>query len=101
MGWGIKFNADIYLSKQTYENKIDVEKKINELEQELVELECKLKMFASANLKDILPKYWNDDPILWLNNQIDDIFEQIYENHLNLIQIEQYLEYLNNKQKES
>ena len=95
MGWGIIFTTDIYLSKQSYPNKMSVEEKIEELNKYLVEIETKIKMYASSTPKDIIPNEWNEEPIEWYNNQMSGIFEWYNDVSSQLFKLQLYLEYLN------
>jgi len=95
MGWGTSFKTDIYLSRQIFNSKYELEEKIEGNKQFLNNSIQKLKMFAAANPKDIVDPEWKEEPINWLSNQIDNLMESIeemlYENH----RLELYLEYIN------
>jgi len=95
MSWGTDFKTDIFLSHQSFISKYDVELKIKELDELISKLESNMKMFASANPKDIIPNDWNDEPINWLSNEIEDIFELYRESIVNRYNSNLYLDYLN------
>ncbi len=54
MGWGTQFKADIYLSRQRYSSKAEVQCEIEDNEQMLKEQKERLLMYASATPKDVL-----------------------------------------------
>ena len=95
MGWGIEFKADIYLSRQSYLNKIGVEDRIAELDTDICDCETQLKMFAAATPSDVVPSDFDGDKVSWLNNEISEALETykelIVERHKTYL----YLEYLN------
>jgi hypothetical protein len=96
MSYGIDFKADVYLSRQDYgENPILVQDKIDELSHDMNEIIVRLKMYASATIKDIVPEEWMDDSITWLNNQMDELIEQYNEYHTLRDNLYLYLNYLN------
>jgi len=95
MGWGIEFKADIYLSRQSYSSKGEVEDKISEFDKEINNCEAELKMFAAANPKDIVPPDSVEDQILWLNNEINQTLEVYRELLMERYRLYLYLDYLN------
>lgn len=95
MGWGTSFKADIYLSRQIFSSKWEVEDKIEENKKWISNNISKLKMFAAANPRDIVDPEWKEEPINWLNNQIDDIMESINESSFENYRLEMYLDYIN------
>lgn len=95
MGWGTSFKTDIYLSRQIFHNKYELEQKIEENEKWINDLKQKLKMFAVANPKDIVDPEWKEEPINWLSNQIDNIMEGIEESSYENYRLELYLDYIN------
>ena len=95
MSWGTEFQTDIYLSRQEYKTKYEVEDRIKEIDLVINECEATLKMYASATPKDIVPSDFSEEPINWLNRQIDEQFEIYREYLLDRYRLELYLEYLN------
>lgn len=95
MGWGTSFKADIYLSRQIFSSKLDLEFKIEENKKWISNNISKLKMFAAANPRDIVDPEWKEEPINWLNNQINDIIESIEESSFENYRLEMYLDYIN------
>ena len=95
MSWGINFISDIYLSRQSYSSKGEVEDRISELDKEIINCEATLKMYASANPKDIVPPDSIEDQIFWLNHQINETLESYQELLMDRYRVYLYLEYLN------
>ena len=95
MSWGTDFTTNIFLSNMTFPNGIsDVEQKIKENENRINILKQQVQMFVSATPSDIIPKDWNEDPIIWLNNQIEDLFEDIEELLIRNVRLQLYVEHL-------
>lgn len=95
MGWGTSFNTDIYLSRQIFHSKYELEDRIEQNKKWIENSIQKLKMYASANPKDIVDPEWKQEPINWLSNQIDDIMEGIEEFSYENYRLELYLDYIN------
>lgn len=94
MSWGIDFTADIYLSKQSYRTVMEVKDRIDVLMREVQDYETTIKMYISANPKDIVAEEWKDDPIVWLKNQVDELFISIHENEVEIYKLGLYAEFL-------
>lgn len=95
MGWGIDFKADVFLSRQSYASKNEVEDRIRELESEINDCEATLKMYAASTPKDVYVLDGNESAIGWLNIEVNTQFG-LYKDYLyNKYQLELYLEYLN------
>ena len=94
MGWGTAFKTEIYLSKQIFTRKWEVEEKIEENKKWISDNISKLKMFSAANPRDIIDPEWKEEPINWLSNQIDDIMESINEYLFENYRLGMYLEYI-------
>lgn len=94
MTWGTDFKGDIFLSRQEYPTKHSVESRIKELDELIGECEAKLKMYASATPKDIIPSDDSEDPIFWIGARIDEELEMYREYLINRYNLDLYLEYL-------
>jgi len=94
MGWGTDFTINIFLNKKIYVSREEVEDRVEELEADIKGDYNKLMMFASSNIKDIVPKDWNDEPINWLHREIGSILETIEEYQYELFNLQLYLDYL-------
>jgi hypothetical protein len=97
MTWGTDFNTDIFLSRQSYSSKFEVEDKINELNELINNCEAQIKMYVSSTPKDITPPDFSEEQINWLNNQINEHLEMYREYLLERYRLELYLEHLTQK----
>lgn len=94
MGWGIEFKADISLNRASYQNAYEINDKIEELNREIEVCKAKIKMFSSSTLKDVIDPDWKEQPIDWLNLQIEELLKSIEENTISMYNLRLYLEYL-------
>lgn len=95
MTWGTRFNIEINIIREKYLSKSEVEETIKELVDNINDIISKIKMFATSSPSEIVPEDWNDEPINWINNEINDLFiyyDEYLSRHHNL---NLYLEYLN------
>lgn len=97
MGWGTAFNTEIYLSKQIFQHKWEVEEKIQENEKWISDCITKLKMLAIANVKDIIDPEWKEESVTWINNQVNDLMGMIEESSFENYRLNMYLDYINEK----
>ena len=95
MGWGTSFKKDIYLNHKVFSNKYELEEKIKLNKKWIENNISKLKMFASANPKDVIDIEWKEQPIDWISNQIDDLIESIEDCSFENYQLNLYLDYIN------
>lgn len=54
--------------------------KIYELEKYIEDDKSKILMFCSANPKDIIPEEWKDEPIVFIYNSVQELFDNIHTN---------------------
>lgn len=80
MGWGTIFNTKIYLSRVVFDSIHELNDTISSTESIIEKYKANLKQYASATPKDIIPKEWEDEPINWLGNSIDECLEVLEEN---------------------
>ena len=100
MGWGVEYQIDMYLSKQDYgENIFQVEDKIEELEEYINNTKTKINMFAASSISEVIPDDWKEEPIRWINKEIDELIDYLHECIIHRYQLELYKEYLQEKQK--
>lgn len=97
MGYGTDFKADIYLNRMIFTNKYELENKIEENKGYISDSIQKIKMFAAANPRDIVDAEWKEEPINWINNQINDLMESINEFSFENYRLELYLDYINDE----
>lgn len=95
MGWGTDFNADIYLSRELYRSKDEIEDKIKESEKLINDFKSDIKMYIGGDAKS----FKDDDESLtcWINNTVNDIFEYIETENVLNYQRRLLIENFNNK----
>lgn len=76
MGWGVSFKADIYLSRIKKE---DVDDKILEYESNIQNTKETILMYCSSNIKDLVPDDWKDEPISFIKNSVDLLWQDLME----------------------
>lgn len=84
MSWGTTFACDIFLIRQRFENYGQLERAIEEKEDDIAQVEGLLKMYVSANPRDVAPDEWKDDPIGYLHMEIDSRLHDLSEYHKEL-----------------
>jgi len=94
MAWGTRFKAEIYLLKEKYSSISEVAEAIREIDIHLDDIQSKIKMFTAASLSDVIPENWNEQPIDWLNNEINTLFQTYDEITIQYFKLSLYLEYL-------
>lgn len=98
MGWGTSFLKSIYLDRQTYTSVYQVEDEIQEIESEIERIKSRIKMYASANIKDLVSIELDDDPILTTEIKLEELFNEYQENLNKLKDLIYYKEYLKEKE---
>lgn len=98
MGWGTSFLKSIYLNRQTYTSVYQVEDEIQEIESEIERIKSRIKMYASANIKDLVSIELNDDPIFTTEVKVDLLLNEYQENLNKLKDLIYYKEYLKEKE---
>lgn len=95
MGWGIDFNSDIFLSRQSYSSKGEVEDRINEISKSITDCENLLMMYASATPKDVVSTEDSENIVNFLNNKILELLEEHEDLIIDRFKLNLYLEFLN------
>lgn len=95
MAWGIDFKTDVYLSRQSYSSKGEVEDKINEISDDITNCESKIKMYAIATPKDIVSGENSEDIFNYINEEVLNLLELHEELIAERVRLNLYLEYLN------
>ena len=102
MAWGTDFKADIFLSRQSYTTKYEVQDKIKFTDELITDCEKKLQMYASATPKDIISGENLENCIDWLNHEITDVLDCYRESILERYRLELYLDFMvENENKET
>jgi hypothetical protein len=96
MGYGIDFKANVYLNKMKFNDIQEVNAKIEDNVRAIRDAKQKIQMFVSATPNSIVPKEWEDEPINWLVNPVNDLFELIEDYTRENVLLNQYLSYLEN-----
>ena len=63
MGWGTSFKKEIYLNREIFSSKYELEQKIEQNKIWITNIIQKLKMFVAANPRDIIDPEWKEEPI--------------------------------------
>jgi hypothetical protein len=98
MGWGTSFKADIYLSRQVFNSKYELDEKIKEVEEYIESAKQELTALAVSTPKDVIAE---KDEEGYVQNPIDEvlrktkgIFEWMEDNYRDLNRLYQYQQYL-------
>ena len=98
MGWGISFKADIYLSRQVFNSKYELDEKIKEVEEYIESAKLELTAYAVATPRDIIAE---KDESGYIQNPIDEVLRKVNEtlewmedNYRDLNKLYQYQQYL-------
>ena len=98
MGWGTAFTTEIYLSRQVFSSRYELDEKVKELEEHIESAKKELTAFAVATPRDIMAEK-NEDG--YVENPIDQIlrrtretFEWMEGNYRELNRLYQFQEYL-------
>ena len=101
MGWGIDFTADIYLSRQNYnENIYAVQEEIEHLEKENRSIRERMLMMVAGGASSVYTKDCSDnecDPVDVLHIRFSEMLQCYDENNAQIINLNYYKEYLKNK----
>jgi hypothetical protein len=95
MSWGTDFRTDIFISKQVFGSKGDIEMKLEELDKTINGIEAQIKMYASSTPKDIIPDDWKEEPVNWLDIRLNELFENYQEALDERYKIYLYRDYVN------
>ena len=95
MGWGTTFNTEIYLNRMIFQQKWEIEEKIQQNEKWISDCITKLKMLAIANVKDIIDPEWKEESVTWVNNQVNDLMGMIEDTSYENYKLNLYLDYIN------
>lgn len=83
MSWGTDFTADIFLNRLVFQNKYELESKIEEVEHDINVIEKQISMFCASTPRDIVSDDWKDDAIMFLEIKTRELFEE-YRNLVRL-----------------
>lgn len=85
MGWGTSFDTEIYLNKLTFDSYYELEDKIEELEESIIETKKSIYMYSMSNPSEIIPDDWKEDSVMFIKMKMNELIE-IYEEEFLLLQ---------------
>ena len=98
MGWGTSFKADIYLSRQVFNSKYELDEKIKEVEEYIESAKQELTAYAVATPRDIIAEKdesgYIQNPIDEVLRKVNETFEWMEDNYRDLNKLYLYQEYL-------
>ena len=98
MGWGTSFKADVYLSRQVFSSKGELDERIKELEEYIESAKRELTAYAVATPRDIIAEKdesgYTQNPIDEVLRKTREIFEWMEDNYRDLDRLYQYQQYL-------
>lgn len=98
MGYGTLFTTEVYLNRQIFSSKYELEDRIKELEGYIESAKRELTAFAVSTPKDVIAEKNEDDyvenPIDHILRRTAEIFEWMEDNYRELNKLYQFQEYL-------
>lgn len=98
MGYGTSFTTEIYLNRQIFNSKDELDEKIKEVEEYIESAKSELTAYAVATPRDIIAE---KDESGYIQNPIDEVlrktretFEWMEDNYRDLNRLYQYQQYL-------
>lgn len=79
MGWGTYFYTWKYFSKETFNDKSDVEERLEETKQVITKIEGEIKAFVMMTEPQKFMPEEEDDPLWWLSDRIRELLEELDE----------------------
>jgi len=92
--WGTNFKTDIFLKRISFSYDSEVDDKIEEISEDIQKLKEKINMYVSANVKDLIPLDWQEEPITFIQMKISEIWEELEAQYSLLYKLNLYKEYL-------
>jgi len=87
MGWTTTFKPQIYLNGVIFNSLDDIDTQIYNIENKLSYNKRLIHQYTSASLKDIVPPDHIDDPIYWLDKNINNILSEIEDDYYTLFKL--------------
>lgn len=98
MGYGTAFTAEIYLNRQIFSSRYELDEKIKELEGYIEDSKRELTALAVSTPKDVMAEKNSDgyieSPIDQILRRTTEIFEWMEDNYRRLYGLYQFQEYL-------
>ena len=98
MGYGTAFTTEIYLNRQIYQNRHELDERIKEIEGYIESAKQELTALAVSTPKDVIAEKdesgYPQNPIDEVLRKTKETFEWMEENYRNLHQLYEYQQYL-------
>ena len=98
MGFGTSFTADIYLNRQIFESRWELDERVKELEGFIESAKQELTALAVATPRDVIAEKdesgYPQNPIDEVLRKTREIFEWMEDNYRDLHKLYQFQEYL-------
>ena len=98
MGYGTAFTTEIYLNRQIFQNRWELDEKIKEVEGFIESSKRELTALAVSTPKDVMAEKNSDgyieNPIDLILQRTSEIFEWMEDNYRDLNRLYQFQEYL-------
>ena len=98
MGYGTAFTTEIYLNRQIFQNRYELDEKIKEIEGFIESSKRELTALAVSTPKDVMAEKDSDgyveNPIDQILRRTAEIFEWMEDNYSDLNRLYQYQQYL-------
>jgi Na+/phosphate symporter len=98
MGWGTSFTADVYLSRQIFQSRYELDERVKKLEGYINSAKSELTAYAVATPKDIMAERDEEglveNPIDQILRRTPEIFEWMEDNYRELNRLCQFQQYL-------
>src|SRR6056300_703996 len=98
MGYGTAFTTEIYLNRQIFQNRYELDEKIKEIEGFIESSKRELTALAVSTPKDVMAEKDSDgyveNPIDQILRRTAEIFEWMEDNYGDLNRLYQYQQYL-------
>jgi hypothetical protein len=98
MGWGTSFKTEIYLNRQIFNSKWELEERIKEVEGYINSAKRELTALAVSTPKDVIAEKdesgYPQNPIDEVLRKVHETFEWMEDNYGDLNKLYQYQQYL-------
>lgn len=98
MGYGTAFTTEIYLNRQIFQNRHELDERIKEIEGYIESAKQELTALAVSTPKDVIAEKdesgYPQNPIDEVLRKTKETFEWMEENYRNLHQLYEYQQYL-------
>lgn len=78
MSWGTDFKTDIFIPRESFNNKQEIQNRYDEVEDDIRFLERELLACSVCNIKDLN----QEDPIEYVRMKVDELLRDLREKHI-------------------